>query len=445
MVRQWLQEVGEVSFIDALRRILGRGTRDYYHEVVGLAQETGGVVPSGERITGLPDPAKIETLYRTDPLFWSMVQEYVYGIASDYFIEGGEEEDRQRLEKWCRDKGLIFAIQDGIVDICLHGNFWLELIPDYKNKDLSFKCINPQNIDYIRETTTQNVKLQDDGTFEGYEIRSGMKKLYIRKDRIELDGKTVVTSSRKEPDLRTRIAHFKLFGFGESYLGLSLGALIYKTAIVRLNIADMVGESAFRGGGLFVKLPRDASQQTREELKKDLRNITRRNIFLFDERIQLGTLPYPDIRGQADLLYYFADEMAAGMRVPLCLLMLAGRTARGERDVMAIKFELNMKPLQERLAFQIREQIFRKLWEVWGLKSEIPRIVFAERAPFLKLSKSRRIATLARRGLIRWDPELEKRLRQEEGLPYQFVQKQLDEWINEDKTPVESREVDVEA
>ena len=64
-------------------------------------------------------------------------------------------------------------------------------------------------------------------------------------------------------------------------------------------------------------------------------------------------------------------------------------------------------------------------------------MVFRTQSPSIKLSRSRRIATLARRGLIRYDPELELHLRREEGLPVKFVQLSLKQWQEEKKSPEE--------
>ena len=431
-----------MSLPEKIKSLLGF-KKDYFVKVASLQEEEKeqGISPPAERTQTRVAPEELELLYKTDPLVFGMVHEYVQGIASDFFIEGGEEEHRRRLEQWCRDVGLLFKIQDAIVDICIHGTAWLELNPNYKNKTLKVKYINPKIIDYIRDNMTGNVKLADDGKPEGYIIQTGLNKIEIYRDKIVRNGETIIESDGE--DLRTRIVPLKLWSFGESYLGLSLLGIIYKSAKIRLNIADMVGESAFRAGGIYASVPRDASQQTKDNLLKELLNITRRNVFVFDERINVGTLPVPDLRGHADLIYYFADEIGVGMKVPTCLLMSTQRVTGTDRDMLAVKFELSLKPLQERLAYQIREKIFTKLWDVWGYSSEIPRIVFKERAPFMQLSRSRRIATLARRGLIRRDPELEMRLRQEEGLPTKFVQRELDYWLrHEEKVPEKTREID---
>jgi len=43
---------------------------------------------------------------------------------------------------------------------------------------------------------------------------------------------------------------------------------------------------------------------------------------------------------------------------------------------------------------------------------------------------------------LRRDPELEIRVRREFGLPTKFVEKELDEWIEKDKVPEETREIE---
>jgi len=431
-----------MSVLDRVRNILTRKKEpkleDYYSKVISLQQEPVITARPEERIIRVTRLEELETLYKTDPLIWGMIGEYVDGIVTDIILEGGTVEDRERLMDWIEEVGLTFILQDIVKDVMIYGNAWLELVP--APKTLGLRIINPKTMDYIRDKITGEVSLLPDGTIEGYIQQTPRDRIEWRKDEIK-SRKTVLVKSEVE-DLRTRIAHFKLFTFGESYLGLTPLRTAYKSALIRLNIADMIGESAFRGGGILAYVPHNASEQTKKDLENTLKNITRRNIFVFDERIELGNIPIPEVRGQADLVYYFADEVASGMRVPLCLLMLAGRMPRGERELMHISFEMRLKPLQRRLALQVREKIFKKLWEVWKLKTEIPKLIFKERTPMIQLTRTRAIATLARRDLLRRDPELEIRVRREFGLPTKFVEKELDEWMEKGKIPEETKEIE---
>lgn len=409
---------------------------EYYSKIIALSntKESGSILE--ERMQEVAALDKIETLYKVDPLFSGMVQEYIFGIASGVTFIGGNILDSKNLLKWWKDKGINFKIQDGILDIFLTGNLWLELIPDYGKGDLGLRILNPKTMDYIRDNLTNQVILMDDGSIMGYRQRSGMSIVDWTKDAVTNRGEAVITATNNE-DLRTRIAHIKLWSFSDSYIGLTPATAVYKSCIIRMNVADMVGESSFRGGGLVAKVPRDASEQSKTNLENSLLNLTRKNVMVIEDRILVEKFPSPDIGNQAEVIYYFADEASAGMRVPLSLLMLGNRLTNVEKEQASAKFELSLRPLQERLAYQIREHILSKLWEVWDTKGPIPDIKFIQRTPNALLNRSRVISTLARRGIISGDPELEKSLREELELPTTFIQRELDMWTkDETKMPI---------
>jgi len=262
-------------------------------------------------------------------------------------------------------------------------------------------------------------------------------------DRIEERGE-VIMRAKKGEDLRRRIVHLKLYGFGDTFLGITPLQTTYNSALSRLNLGVSTGEAAFRSEGLVAYVSGKPSQKTLEGLVKALKDSSSKNIFVFEDKIKLDRVPSPDIKGRERLIYAFLDEQCIAFGVPLRLVAEGLKEFAGEFEWRQIKFEMRVKTLQERLAWQVREKILRPLWETWGMKTKVPKIVFHTKTPATKLSRSRQIATLARRGLIRRDPELEKRLRQEYDLPYKFVVRELKQWEEQpERVPEESKETDV--
>jgi len=76
-------------------------------------------------------------------------------------------------------------------------------------------------------------------------------------------------------------------------------------------------------------------------------------------------------------------------------------------------------------------------------RDNLDRVVFKTNMPSIKMAKSRRIATLARRALIKYDPELEKRLRILEDLPTSMLDKQIEEWKKTGMLPQVEPEKDI--
>lgn len=382
---------------------------------------------------------KFEYLYKLDPIIFRCVNEYINGIASGFVVQGGEDSERETLEKWCNDSGLLFTIQELIQDILLYGNGFAELDINYSDKTMRIISISPKTMDYIRNKKTGMVELDEQRMPIGFVQEVGTDKIEWLKDKIIVNGNEVVSSNSE--DLRERIIHLYLWKWGESYLGITPLLSVYNSAIIRLNLSDSIGETAFRGGGLVAQLHTKIPEAVRKDIEDTLKNSTSKNIFVMDDKIELKTVPIPDIQGRDKLVYYFADEVATGMGVPLSLMMSGIAGYSGERELKVTKWEESLKPLQLKLAYQIRKSIFKKFWGLYGFKGEIPTLIFKENTPFLKLNQSRTVATYARRGLIKRDPDLEMSLRTELGLPItSFLKEEREEWIKNKLKPQDATE-----
>ena len=79
----------------------------------------------------------------------------------------------------------------------------------------------------------------------------------------------------------------------------------------------------------------------------------------------------------------------------------------------------------------MREKLFYRVLKARGRVkrlSEVPKVVFRRKTPMMQRQRSSDISRLFRRDILTWDPELEKLLREEFGLPTSFVDKTLALW-----------------
>jgi len=415
-----------------------------------------------ERIKHTVSKDDLELLFHIDGLTFRQVYEYVDAMTgAGYYFEGEDKELVQLVEEWSEQVKLKRLVKEIIKDILITGagNAWVELGYTYDSRDIvGLRILNPKYMDYIRGTQGR-VMLDDDHTPVGY-VQKGDIYRHVtewRRDRITVDGETVWTPRHEYDDGRYRIAHFKLFCLGESYIGMTPFETVYKQAIIRLNLEHNVGEGVYRSGAIVAKVgdpdkpPSTVSDKELDDVVRELEDVNVRSVLAFRRNVELDSLPSVELQGKEDLIYYFADVQSAGVGVPLDRLLMPrrGRTYRGEEALKGIVFENRIRGLQEDLADQIREYFFYRLLLARGLikpneYKKVPRIVFRSYQPILQRERSRTTATYARRGLMRWDPELEKKIRDELGLPSTFVQRQLEEWMRDDKkVPEESREVDV--
>ena len=430
--------------VNRFRSLLSRGNVD--REYIALAVNTGSRVSyPAERISTLPPMKKLEALFKVDPITFGIVHELIDSLVGvGFYFEGENELEIRRLTEWAEDIGFQFLLEDIVLDICVYGNAWVEIVWDTAHQNIEkFVVLDPKTMDYKR-THTGEIELDETGEPVAIvQTNSTGKQIYWYKDRIEDRSGEILYKAKLNEDLRKRIAHFKLWGFGDSKLGMTPLETCHYPATVRLNLIKSTGEAAFHSEGLIAYVSGRPSEEAKENIKKALVGSSSNDLLILDERVKLDRIPSPEIRGRERLVYAFMDEQCVAFGVPLRLIAEGLKEFAGEFEWRQIKFEMRLQRLQKRLAHQVREQILKQLWEAWGYTSRVPRIVFNIRTPGVKLSRSRQIATLARRGLIRRDPLLEKALRQEYDLPTEFLEREIEEWrSNPEHLPEISPEID---
>jgi len=245
---------------------------------------------------------------------------------------------------------------------------------------------------------------------------------------------------------------FKLIGLGEDEYGLSPLAPGYKAALVRLNIEDVIGNISFRKSSIVAKLgdenqpPESVTDEQLKTIQDQLRQADSYNVFTFRRNVDIGEFPTPDIKELSTPLYYLADLYCSGLGVKLGLILQPPQGSyRGDIEIAREEFrESVVVQLRKSLEKQIRDKFFKRFLKARGYDPlNAPYIEFIPKQGRLGLEKSRRIATYARRGLIKYDPLLEKYIRELEGLPTEFVEKLIERWKRENKTPEDTKEIDI--
>jgi len=396
---------------------------------------------------------KLETLYRVSGLVFSIIEKYTRRIIGQgFYFEGASENTIKEFETWAKQVKLKQALADSVRDIFLAGGAWGENVLNKAGNDIvKIKPLNPSTMDFIRKRITNEVSLLEDDTPEGY-VRTyrGQKKIYWRKDTIEKAGEIIYKAKKKE-DCRKRIFYLKFWTLSESYIGYTPLVSIYKDELIRLNIADAVGESAFRGTGIIATISSpegvEIPSETLDKLERDLRQVRSKTIFIFPSEIEISRFPIADMSDMHLNLNYFTNTVCTGLGLRREIIM-SPTTRMPGIDIASSRedFELDVMALQDLLAEQVNEQIIKYRAELKGIE-EYPVLKFRSLQRAVKLSEARRRATLARAGLLTYDPELEIKIRDEEGLPHSLLDKEKDNWssskrkVNKEKLEESIREI----
>jgi len=397
-------------------------TETVHEDIIELFESHG----SSMSLEGKTDKEKIQLyykLYTKDDLTFRIVN-YLTSRISHTVLFIGDESVVKRLYEWANEVNFYIRIEDLVRDAIIAGTSWAECVPDGKTI-AKIIIINPETMDFIRNNEGQAI-VDENSEPMGFIQEVGSSKREWTEKAVTQNNE-VLKKADKNEDLRDRIAFIKLISRGDSFLGISFVGAAYRSAMIRCNIADMVGEGAFRGGGILAQYDGDMPADQKKKLKTDLTGITAKNIMILKKSIELGTMPIADTANAADLLYRFADFQCSGMEVPLDILLAGGKNLQRDLITKIADMETSIAGYHDRLAEQVNDQIIQPLLEMWKVRGKA-RMKFISASPGAQLNRARVISTLARRNLMTYDPEMEMALRKEMDLPYELLKKVLEDW-----------------
>jgi hypothetical protein len=364
-------------------------------------------------------------LYENDAITFALVNFLTHRIVPSFSFVG-DPNAVTKLNEWASKRYFKRVLEDMTMDMILCGGAWVEAI--WSSIEIEkFKIINPDKMDFIRDQS-DNTLYDAMGDPVGYIQDFNGTFRYWYKDRITSGGNDIFTAP-PGTDLRQKLRYYKLKSYGDSELGISLIQPNYRSAIIRTNIEDMVGEAAFRGGGLVAYIEGELPPDVKKNLKIDMQNIKSKNIFLLSNKIQLSNVPIPELNEREALIYLFADIQCGGMGVPLEMILQGITTSQKSGSIpdKTADLEIRVMSFQERLAEQVNEYIIQPLLDNWKIKGKA-NIMFPPASPTNQLNRARVIATLARRNLMTYDPEVELQIRKELKLPTELLNKVYEEW-----------------
>jgi hypothetical protein len=353
-----------------------------------------------------------ELLYQRDAITFGCINYLTLRIVQDIAFVGSEQ-DVAKVNKWSVDHLFKQKLEDIVRDVLLYGNAWCEIL--LGKNDVDIRILNPKYVDYDRDNYG-NVRLDEFGEPECIVIQDPAGKyFYITKNKIMKGKEGEVIKSSETMDLRKLFCHFTLFTFGDSYTGLSILLPVMSTAIVRGNVTKMTGELAFRAGGIVAYVSGTMPEEARRKLEEDLSKLTKRSTFISSDKIKLSNIPAGNLTETTNIIATLINEQTAAMGLPYELIMAP--VYRGRLEDLSHKlvdFENRILAYQNRLGAQVNKQIMPFVNKVLGTNVTFK---FIGTDYSIKLTKSRMLAGLARRGLVTYDKEFENWIRRELGLP----------------------------
>ena len=394
-----------MSFKD---RIFGK-PKEKRVEILSPRSAGGGSPLTGH--TGFPKARvpqlELEKIYRGEPIAFSIINRYTNAIVSPGYVVRCEDPEQQELwDNWLRTTRFKRNIHRAVKSAWIYGNGFIELV---RNRDdntiVGLKNVYSPTMDFQKTSSGRIIFDRLTKEPKGYQqeihTEKGLEKIKVDKE---------------------RIAHLKIQEIGEAFAGISPFEPLYKTELIRMNIDEAMGESAFRQAFpiyiAYVGLPdRDPSVKELDETHKEILKVGQKSVFTFPHYTKLVRLDSPSVEAVAKYADYFLDAVTAGTGLPRALLMPTPGVTYAALERLGLEWEKEVKEYQDFLTEQIEDEIFSRVVETNSDMWEMPSFKFKDLSPSMKLSKSRRLATLARAGLLVWDKTLEQWLRGLEDLP----------------------------
>jgi len=369
-----------------------------------------GKVEGSERVEPSETLMKrCELLYRMEPLIFSGVNKVTRRITgSKIYFTGGIDEENEKAFKFLENSGALGLLSHLVKDALIYGFGVAEINTTGERTTLT--QIDPKEFDYQREGF--EIKVDKKGNIVGF----------IWKRR-----------GHEEKLTPSEILLIRFYALGEYCLGVSPVEAAFKSAWVKLNLQEAIGEALFRRGFPLLKFkvgtpePGPWHEITPEKIKaakKIIGNLDTASELILPwwmDADVLKTGKIPEVYAFIELL---AMEILAAFEIPKGFGIET--KGLGGRAVEELDFEKTILAFQEELKRQIEEQLLKPYYVANGFTTQ-PRMTFVEYAPELQNIKLRRLSAFAKHGLITRTDELENSLRAAEGFPLKKKRKNMKE------------------
>jgi len=347
-----------------------------------------------------------EVLYRLDPLVWAGVNKITRLVASPkVFFTGKSEDDVVIMEMFVDRIGFKTILPFMIKDIFIYGYGVAEVIRE-KKKITRLAQIDPKTFDYQRVEGSEYIARNSDGSIKGY-----------------VQTITGHESKKFKPE---DVVLLKLYVLGEECLGLTPLEPVYKSAWIKLNLEEALGEAVYRHGypiyyyrlGSSEALEKgfEVTPDKVKEAKEYLEDLSTASELVLPWWITPGRLDAKSQIGDiSDFLQYLSAEIMAGLEVP----KVYGTTTQNIQanvNQETMDFEKTIKTMQAVLMNQVNEQLFSQYRKEVKLEYPYPNLRFTEYSEETMMFKSRRLAQYAKYNLLTADDIMEDDIRKLEGL-----------------------------
>lgn len=350
------------------------------HELQGNGGSKG--IPASQSETPFDNrvsPAKLENAWRRVPSINNGVNKMTQMIMSkSWEIEGENEEF---FQNFVEDVGRVGTQEDfnSMLEAIfryqlIYGEHYLELVEAEEDGSIvDLKTVDPKRMDYAMEGNKKNIALDRFGTPVGYtqELPFGYQR--DTTEQVHEVPNDVVLNSRHQIFFpRDRVAHFKLYTYGEGFYPVGLVEPAFLAAERRTQLEEDFSNKAHNA--LFplryAKVGDERHEPTPDEIDEvltGLRNSNSRSEAAFPYHVDLDVLEPENPEVMIEFFEHFDEEIIKSLGLPKSIAQgEATRVNRASLQSQIRVWEVTMMDIIQRTTNTIEQQVFAPIAEEEG-------------------------------------------------------------------------------
>uniref|UniRef100_A0A6M3ISY5 Putative portal protein n=1 Tax=viral metagenome TaxID=1070528 RepID=A0A6M3ISY5_9ZZZZ len=354
---------------------------------------------------------ELENCYIFDPIVFNSINKIVQTIMSaGYEIKCENESVTKYFKEFLNNVGLVGeeTTWEEMLSIIyqnqlIYGRHYIELVYNpAMTRVVDLVTLDPKTMDYARDGANKVV-------LDFYQRPIGYtQQLPLG---IDIDGKgdpvpnTVTLKTQQIFLLPERIAHFKLYTYGNRYDGLGIIEPAYKSIVRRQNIEEAQANSIYaRGTYPVIASVGDESHHPTPEMMDNAANklaeMKHNRYFAFPYWYKINTLEVKQSEVVDNTMKYLRENSSASLGVPIAFAVGSGEaTNRATLNNQQKFLEYTLNDISKRTIATIRKQIFMRICNTKKFE-DIPQIIWGDIGTDNKDDKAIRLNNYVKNGIL---------------------------------------------
>ena len=324
-------------------------------------------------------------------------------------------------------------------NLMIYGKHFIEIIyaEGKKIKPLTkvvdFLSLDPKSMDYVRDQQGK-IYLNESGNPVGYVQKLPYGTSAEGKGDKPPKGVSIQNLGGGEVIflLPKRIAHFKLYTYGDGFDSVGLIEPAYKSIVRKQNIEEAYANNLFLKGNVVMDMVGDSEHYPTPDMitnsSEKLSQMQYNRFFAYPYWHNVKVLDVGETQSLENAMRYYREDQTASLGLPLAFALGSGEATNRATLSNQQKFlEYTLRDIVKRVVSQIRKKLFRPI-SISENFDEVPRLVWGDIGAEDKNEKARRLVAYTNQkvGILKPEDVREYAVKSEELILSKVVKADLE-------------------